>query len=99
MFSVEKAAELPPINRLTQKELETLRKYLEDSIGKGWIRESKSPVDVPVLFAPKADGSLRLCVDYRGLNLLMIKNRYLLPLIDEILNRLQGAQFFTKLDL
>ncbi|KAL1952652.1 hypothetical protein VTO42DRAFT_4569 [Malbranchea cinnamomea] len=88
-----------PIYNLSQKELETLQKYLEASIGKGWILESKSPADALVLFAPKADGSLRLCVDYRGLNSLTIKNRYLLPLIDEMLDRLQGAQFFTKLDL
>ncbi|KAL1954935.1 hypothetical protein VTO42DRAFT_435 [Malbranchea cinnamomea] len=87
------------IYNLLQKELETLQKYLEDSIGKGWIQESKSPAGALVLFAPKADGSLRLCVDYRGLNSLKIKNRYLLPLINEMLDRLQGAQFFTKLDL
>ncbi|KAL1953583.1 hypothetical protein VTO42DRAFT_2563 [Malbranchea cinnamomea] len=47
-----------PIYNLSQKELETLWKYLEDSIGKGWIQESKSPAGMPVLFAPKADGSL-----------------------------------------
>lgn len=100
-IDLKEGAEPPymPIYNLSQKELETLRKYLEDSIGKGWIRESKSPAGAPVLFAPKADGSLRLCVDYRGLNSLTIKNRYPLPLIDEMLDRLQGARFFTKLDL
>ena len=88
-----------PIYNLSQKELETLWKYLEDSIRKGWICELKSPVGALVLFTPKVDGSLHLCVDYQGLNLLTIKNCYLLPLIDKMLDQLQGAQFFTKLDL
>src|SRR5690606_10294399 len=53
----------------------------------------------PILFAKKKDGSLRLCVDYRALNKITIKNRYALPLIPELLDRIRGAKYFTKLDL
>jgi hypothetical protein len=66
---------------------------------KGWIRESTSPAGAPILFVKKPDGTLRVCVDYRGLNDITIKNRYSLPRIDEMLDRLVGAKYFTKLDL
>ena len=75
-----------PIYNLSAKELTALREYLEDSLQKGWIRPTKSPAGAPVLFSPKKDGRLRLCVDYRGLNKVTIKNRYPLPLIDEMLD-------------
>ena len=76
-----------------------LREYLRDALAKGWIRESSSPAGAPILFAPKKDGELRLCVDYRGLNKITKKNRYPLPLIGEILDRLSKAKVYTKLDL
>jgi hypothetical protein len=66
-------------------------------MAKGWIQHSESAAGAPIL--PKPDGSLRLCVDYRGLNKVTKKNRYPLPLIPEILDRLVGAKIFTKLDL
>jgi RNase H-like domain found in reverse transcriptase/Reverse transcriptase (RNA-dependent DNA polymerase)/Integrase zinc binding domain/Integrase core domain/Chromo (CHRromatin Organisation MOdifier) domain len=88
-----------PIYPLSQLELRTLREYLEDSLQKGWIEESKSPAGAPILFVKKKDGSLRLCVDYRGLNLITKKNRYPLPLIGEILDRLADARYYTALDL
>ena len=88
-----------PIYHLSEKELKVLREYLEDSLKKGWIRHSTSPAGAPILFVPKKDKELRLCVDYRGLNKLTIKNRYPLPLICEILDRLAGAKVYTKLDL
>lgn len=88
-----------PIYNLSETELSTLREYLETSEEKGWIRRSVSPAGAPILFVPKADGSLRLCVDYRGLNKITIKNRHPLPLIGETLDRLRGAKVFTKLDL
>lgn len=88
-----------PIYPLSGKELESLRTYIDEALAKGWIQPSESPAGAPILFVPKKDGSLRLCVDYRGLNKVTIKNRYPLPLISEILDRLSGAKFFTKLDL
>lgn len=88
-----------PIYPLSQGELKELRGYLEDSLAKKRIRPSKSPAGAPILFVPKKDGTLRLCVDYRGLNKITEKNRYALPLISEILDRCQGAKFFSKIDI
>ena len=84
-----------PIYSLGPVELETLKTYIETHLKTGFIRPSKSPAGAPILFDKKPDGSLRLCVDYRGLNNLTIKNRYLLPLIGESLNRLGQAKRFT----
>jgi hypothetical protein len=88
-----------PIYLLSPNELEVLRKYLQDNLNRGWIRPSKSPAGAPILFVQKKDGSLRLCVDYRGLNEVTIKNRHPLPLVQESLDRLAGASIYTKLDL
>ena len=80
-------------------ELETLKTYIKINLANGFIRPSKSLVGAPILFDRKSDGSLRLCVDYWGLNNLTIKNQYSLLLIDESLNRLGWAKQFTQLDL
>ncbi len=88
-----------PIYSLGPVELELLKAYIENNLANGFIRPSKSPVRAPILFDKKLDGSLRLCVDYRGLNNLTIKNRYLLPLDKESLDRLDWARLFTQLDL
>ena len=80
-------------------ELETLKTYIETNLANGFIRPSKFPAGAPILFDRKPDGSLRLCVDYRGLNNITIKNRYPLPLIGESLDRLGRARRFTQLDL
>src|SRR6266536_1034367 len=88
-----------PIYPLSQTELAALRDFLEENLAKGFIRESKSPAGAPILFVPKKDGSLRLCVDYRGLNAITVKNRYPLPLITEIIDRVARAQYFSKIDL
>ncbi|KAJ1580618.1 hypothetical protein NDA12_002918 [Ustilago hordei] len=81
------------------KEMSELRRYLDENLEKGFIRPSKSPARSPVLFIPKKDGGLRLCVDYRGLNEITVKNRAPLPLIEEQLFLLRKARIYTKLDL
>ena len=84
---------------MSKDELLVLRKTLTDYLSKGFIRVSNSPVAVPVLFAKKPGGGLRFCVDYRALNQLTKKDRYPLPLIQEILQSLAKAKWFTKLDV
>ncbi|UTT90605.1 hypothetical protein NDA17_003647 [Ustilago hordei] len=81
------------------KEMSELRRYLDENLEKGFIRPSKSPARSPVLFVPKKDGGLRLCVDYRGLNEITVKNKAPLPLIEEQLFLLRKARIYTKLDL
>jgi transposase InsO family protein len=88
-----------PIYRLSEKELEVLRKYIKENLAKGFIRESKSSAGYPILFVAKKDGTLRLCVDYRKLNAITKKNRYPLPNIQELRDRLSQAKIFTALDL
>lgn len=89
-----------PLYNLSQTELKVLRDYLEEATKRGWIRRSTSPAGAPILFVKKKNNAgLRLCVDYRGLNKITIKNRHPLPLISETLDRLQGSKVFTKLDL
>ncbi len=80
-------------------ELETLKAYIKNNLANGFIRPSKSPTRAPILFDKKPDGSLRLYVDYQGLNNLTIKNWYPLSLVRESLDRLGRAQRFTQLDL
>lgn len=87
------------IYNLNEKELFTLKEYLEEELRKGNIRESTSPAGFPVMFVPKKNGKLRLVVDYRRLNALTIKDRTPLPLITELKDRLRGKQIFTALDL
>ena len=85
------------IYSLSIPELKALREWLDENLNKGFIRASSSPVGAPILFVKKSDGSLRLCVDYRGLNAGMIKNRYPLLLIREMLMRLSKARYYTAL--
>ena len=99
---LEPDAKIPfgPLYTLSQKELEELREYIDDNLKKGFIRRSESPAGAPVLFVPKKNSDkLRLCVDYRALNKVTVKNRCPLPLISETLERLGSARVFTKLDL
>jgi hypothetical protein len=77
---------------MSQLELQATMDYLKENLDKGWIRTSTSPAGAPILFVKKKDGSLRLCVDYRGLNKITIKDRTPLPLIGESLDRLRGAK-------
>jgi hypothetical protein len=73
-----------PIYQLLEKESVVLRAYIDDNLKKGYIRHSNSPAGYPILYVPKKDGSLHLCVDYRQLNLITIKDRHPLLLISEI---------------
>lgn len=84
---------------MSHNELLVMKKYLEENLSKGFIRVSSSAAAAPTLFVKKPGGGLRLCVDYRGLNAISIKDRYPLPLIRETLDRLSAAKFFTKLDI
>ncbi|SJL07261.1 uncharacterized protein ARMOST_10604 [Armillaria ostoyae] len=85
-----------PLNRNEQEQLD---KFLDENLDSGRITESKSPFASPFFFVKKKDGSLRPVQDYRKLNEMTIKNRYPLPLISELIDKLQGAKYFTKLDV
>ena len=100
-IELEEGKQLPfkPIYSLDLVELETLKTYIETNLANGFIRPSKSPTGKPILFDQKPDGSLRICVNYWGLNNITIKNQYLLLLIDESLDWLGWAKRFTQLDL
>jgi transposase InsO family protein len=87
------------VYRLSYRELDELKKQIEEYLRKGWIRPSTSPYGAPVLFVHKKDNTLRLCVDYRALNDITIKNRYPLPHTEELFDRLHGSQVFSKIDL
>jgi hypothetical protein len=83
-----------PLNKLAE-----LKIQLQDLLNKGFIRPSASPWECPALFVKKKDNSLRLCVDYRPLNTVTIKNKYSLPRIDILFDQLVGAKVFYKIDL
>ena len=87
------------IYRMSPLELGELRKQLDDLLEKGFIKPSKSPFGAPILFVHKKDGGLRMCIDYRALNQITVKNRYPIPRIDDLLDQLKGAKVFSKLDL
>jgi hypothetical protein len=88
-----------PLGTLTQYELQVLKEYITDLLNRGYITHSKSPFGSNILFAKKKDGTLRVVVDYRGLNNITIKDRTPLPNMKEMNDRLRGAKVFTKLDL
>ncbi|KAI3819610.1 hypothetical protein L1987_13451 [Smallanthus sonchifolius] len=85
--------------RLASSEMQELASQLQELSDKGFIRPSHSPWGAPVLFVKKKDGSFRMCIDYRELNKLTIKNRYPLPRIDNLFDQLQGSTCFSKIDL
>ena len=84
---------------MSQGELQVLKKFFDENLAKSFIRASSFPAAAPVLFVRKPGGGFRLCVDYRALNAITVKNRYPLPLIQETLNRLAKAKYFTKLNI
>lgn len=87
------------ILRLSPREIEEVRKQINEMLLKGHIRASRSAWAAPLLFVRKKDGTLRMCIDYRALNKLTVKNKYPLPRIDELLDQLQGATVFSAIDL
>nr|GFB27595.1 putative reverse transcriptase domain-containing protein [Tanacetum cinerariifolium] len=85
--------------RLPPSEMKELVKQLQELSDKGFIRPSSSPWGAPVLFVKKKDGSFRMCIDYRELNKLTVKNRYPLPRIDDLFDQIQGSSVYSKIDL
>ena len=80
-------------------ELKELKNQLQELLDKGFIRPSVSPWGVPVLFVKKKDGTLQMCIDYRQINKVTVKNKYLLPRIEDLFDQLRGASVFSKIDL
>ncbi|GJY71123.1 putative reverse transcriptase domain-containing protein [Tanacetum coccineum] len=85
--------------RLAPSEMKELLEQLQELSDKGFIRPSSTPWGAPVLFVKKKDGSFWMCIDYRELNKLTVKNRYPLPKIDDLFNQLQGSSVYSKIDL
>ena len=102
-FEIELAPGTEPVSiapyRMTPTEMKELKIQMEELVRKGFIRPSTSPWGAPVLFVKKKDGSLRLCIDYRQLNRVTIRNQYPLPRIDDLFDQLQGSRVFSKIDM
>ena len=102
-FRIDLEDDTPPVHRslykLSPLELEEVHKQIQYMFEHGFIHPSDSPYDAPVLFAPKKDGGLRFCIDYRWLNKRIVRNQYPLPLPEEMLDHLGGAKVFSKIDL
>jgi hypothetical protein len=88
-----------PLRRMSTLELDELKKQLQEYLDSGRLRPSESPWGTNVIFAKKKDGTLRFCVDYRGLNDLTVRNSYPLPHMEDLFDRLQAAKYFSKIDL
>ena len=95
----EKLPPYGPITGLTSIEVEALQKEVDKNIEQEFIQPLTLPAEAPVLVVKKKDKGLRLCIDYRGLNQITIKSHYALPLIGELIDRLQDAQYFTRINL
>ncbi|KAJ9180944.1 hypothetical protein P3X46_009128, partial [Hevea brasiliensis] len=102
-FAIETLPGTAPISiapyRMAPTELRELKTQLQELLDKGFIRPSVSPWGAPVLFVKKKDGTLSLCIDYRQLNKVTVKNKYPLPRIDDLFDQLKGARVFSKIDL
>ncbi|GKE92461.1 putative reverse transcriptase domain-containing protein [Tanacetum coccineum] len=90
---------MPNTTSLAPSELKELLDQLKELLEKGFICPSSSPWGAPVLFVKKKDRSFRMCIDYRELNKLTVKNRYPLPRIDDLFDQLQGSSVYSKIDL
>ncbi|KAA3471431.1 Retrotransposon protein [Gossypium australe] len=102
-FSIDLIPETTPISiapyRMAPTELKELKTQLQELVDRGFVRSNHSPWGAPVLFVKKKGGSLKLCIDYRQLNKVTIKNKYPLPLIDDLFDQLNGAIVFSNIDL
>uniref|UniRef100_A0A2N9I829 Reverse transcriptase domain-containing protein n=1 Tax=Fagus sylvatica TaxID=28930 RepID=A0A2N9I829_FAGSY len=102
-FTIDLVPGIGPISkapyRMAPAELKELKEQLQDLLDQGFIRPSASPWGAPVLFVKKKDGSMRLCIDYRELNKVTIRNKYPLPRIDDLFDQLRGSEVFSKIDL
>ena len=102
-FDIELHPGTSPISmtpyRMASVELQELRVQLQELLDKGFIRSSTSPWGAPVLFAKKKDKTLRMCIDYKQLNRVTIKNRYPLQRIDDLFDQLRGARVYSKIYL
>ena len=87
------------LHRMASVKLQELKVQIQDLLGKGFITPSTSPWGAPILFAKKKDKTLRLCIDYRQLNRVTIKNRYPLPRIDDLFDQLRGVRIYSKIHL
>jgi hypothetical protein len=85
--------------RMATLELAEMKEHIKKLLEKGFIRPNSSPWGDPVIFVPKKNGTQRLCMDYRALNEVTVKNKYLLPRIDDMFDQLHGACVFSKIDL
>lgn len=102
-FTIELVPGTAPISkapyRMAPSELYELKKQIQDLLDKCFFRPSVSLWGAPVLFVKKKDGTLQMCIDYRQINQVVIKRKYPLPIIDELFDQLQGAAYFSKIDL
>ena len=102
-FQIKLTPRIEPISkapyRMAPLELKELKVQMEELVSKGFVRPNTSPWGAPILFVKKRDGSLRLCIDYRELNKVTIRNQYPLPRIDDLFYQLQGAKVFSKIDM
>jgi hypothetical protein len=95
----DKIPPFEPLHALDKGRLKTLKEYIDTSLERGWIRSSTSLAGAPIYFVKKKDGGLRLCIDYRGLNTITIKDQTPLHLIGEALDHLSKVKIYTKLDI
>jgi hypothetical protein len=102
-FIIELLPRIAPIAkrpyRMGVNELAELKKQIRELLDKGYVQPSSSPWGAPVLFVEKKDGTQRMCIDYRSLNEVTIKNKYTVPRINDLFDQLKGACVFSKIDL